>query len=603
MSELDRVRGELRRLGYLNHGVERFLLQDALRRQRPLRALAVLALKVGIFTGGGLATAGAVALTAVNGNLTVTPFDLLPLFLHLVVPAVALCSLLFLLLGGSLALVLRLYPVRRIEPLSFSVAVAVGLAGVAVALVAARRSALATDVPGWQLALLGAATLVAAWGLIKIVHHGLLSLAIRWTDHVPRQRIFSRRGVGAVVVVALVLLMLPAVMASRTGPPSEPPALPIAPGERVLLIGVDGVVPSEMDYLLGPGHDELPALSGLLEDGGVVLSYLRQGETPATLWTTIATGQDSAVHGVGALDSFRPVGVATPLSRLGISRGYWQWVAVPLGLAEYRPLLSYRRRAFALWELASRGGTPVLAVNWWSTFPAADLPGEVVAHDAYQLLKEGARGAVAPASRVEALAPLARSARAASLSLVARLPVEARQPLLERALRADAFYRSAFEQGLARQPRAAALYLPGLDLAADGWSWGDVAFTDLLRAELAATDRLVSTAIGEFGTVVVVFDPGRREPMGEGRVLLWRRRGCSPSSGDAAATLDLRSLAAGLLRATGLPQSAELPEPPSACQWSDPPTRVESYGRPRSRRQPVELGKEYLEGLQSLGYL
>ncbi len=603
MSELERVRGELRRLGYLSHGVERFLLQDALRPRRPLRALAMLAVKVGVLAGGGLATAAAIGLTAINGNLAVTPFDLLPLFLHLVVPAVALCSVLFLILGGLLTLVLRVYPVRHIETLSFAVALVVGLVSVVAVLLAARRSALASEVTGWQLALLGAATLVVASGLIKIVHHGLLSLAIRLTDHAPRQRIFSRRGVGAVIVLGLVLLMLPVVMASRAGPPPEPPALPIAPGERVLLIGIDGVVPSEIDYLLGPGREELAALSGLLAEGGVLLSYERQGEPPATLWTTIATGLDSAVHGVSALDSFRPAGVTMPLSRLGISRPYWQSVAVPLGLAEYRPLLSYRRRAFAFWELAARGGTPVLAVNWWSTFPAIDLPGEVVAHGAYQLLKEEAQGAVAPASRVEEIAALAAGARAASLELVERLPVEARQPLLERALHADAFYRSVFQQGLARKPRAAALYLPGLDLAADGWSWGDVAFTDLLRTELVATDQLISRAAGEFGTIAVVFDPGRREPSGEGRVLLWRRQGCPPVSVGAAATLDLRSLASGLLRAAGLPQSAELLEPPAACHWGEPPTRVESYGRPRPRRQPVELGAEYLEGLHALGYL
>jgi len=594
----------LRRLGYLSHGVERFLLQDALRPQRPLRALLMLAVKVGVLAGGGLATAVAIGLTAINGNLTVTPFDLLPLFLHLVVPAVALCSVLFLLLGGLLAVVLRVYPVRRIEALSFAVALVVGLGSAVAALLAARGSALATEVPLWQLALLGVATITVAWGLIKIVHHGLLSLAIRLTDHAPRQRIFSRRGVGMVILLGLVLLMLPVVMASRAGSPPEPPALPIAPGERVLLIGIDGVTSTETDYLLAAGGGEFPALSGLLEEGGLLLSYPRQGDPPATLWTTIATGLDSAVHGVSALDSFRPLGLATPLSRLGLSRAYWRSVALPLGLAEYRPLLSNRRRAFALWELAARGGTPVLAVNWWSTFPATDVAGEVVAHGAYQLLKEGAGGAVAPASRVEAVARLANEARAASLDLVERLPAEARGPLLERALHPDAFYRSVFRQGLARQPRAAALYLPGLDLAADGWRWGDVAFTDLLRSELAATDRLLAEALDGFGTVVVVLDPGRRSASSAGRVLLWRRQGCPPTSISAPPTVELRSLAAGLLRAAGLPQSAELPEPPAVCQWSEPPTRVESYGRPpRSWVRSTSKGSKRSAICSSVGAL
>src|ERR1700720_4663030 len=52
-AELERARLELRRLGYLDHGLERFLLQDALRPRQPLRTMALLALKVGLLAGGG----------------------------------------------------------------------------------------------------------------------------------------------------------------------------------------------------------------------------------------------------------------------------------------------------------------------------------------------------------------------------------------------------------------------------------------------------------------------------------------------------------------------------------------------------------------------
>jgi len=70
--------------------------------------------------------------------------------------------------------------------------------------------------------------------------------------------------------------------------------------------------------------------------------------------------------------------------------------------------------------------------------------------------------------------------------------------------------------GAGEPPRAAALYLPGADIAADGWQGGDVALADLVRGELAAADRLLAGALAGVGTVAVVLDPGRRRAGGRG---------------------------------------------------------------------------------------
>jgi hypothetical protein len=103
---------------------------------------------------------------------------------------------------------------------------------------------------------------------------------------------------------------------------------------------------------------------------------------------------------------------------------------------------------------------------------------------------------------------------------------------------------------------------------------------------------------GDWGTVLVIADPGRRGG-GEGRALLWRqRRTCR-----GEAELLPVELASGLFRAAGLPQSAELPPPPSTCRWPPPPARVPTYGsRPVGPREPAR-GDEYLQSLQSLGYV
>jgi hypothetical protein len=532
---------------------------------------------------------------------------------------------------------------------------------------------------------------------------------------------------------------VPVVLAARdTGAPPSP-LLPMAPGERVLVLGLDGVLPDEVEYLLRRG--DLPAMAALERQGGRLLRYPRPDEPPAALWTSLATGLAPPEHGVAALDSFLPLGVRTPLARSGFLRSYWSRVEVPLHLSAYRPVLSNRRSAFTLWELASRGGAPVLAVNWWATFPAPRVAGLVLSHDAYQLLRQGAAGAV---SASDATADLLRQARDIAAApapglpssdaadfevasapggdgepygtgaavvgsdgpdalasraagegrgagaagrgaggnrgagaegrgadrdhgsgaeagggsggltvLNAALPAREAAAVGERAVRPDWFYRRVFASRLGASgsaPGAAALYLPGLDIAAAGWQGSDVAFGDLVRQELRAADRLLTQALAEsgWGSIVVVFDPGRRlaptaagateqaagslasipsrpsrpsrrsrlaaslagDPAGaqnSGRVLLWQRRGCSPEP--VATTLE--SIAAGLLRTLGLPQSAELPPPPAQCHWPDAPATVATYGHPpptptagvASAAGAAAEGTEYLQNLRSLGYL
>jgi hypothetical protein len=299
--------------------------------------------------------------------------------------------------------------------------------------------------------------------------------------------------------------------------------------------------------------------------------------------------------------------VKTPLARSGPLRAWWSRVEVPLGLAEYRAVLANRRRAFTVWELASRGGEPSLAVNWWATYPAEAIPGLVVAHGAFQLLRERAQGAVAPAGEGSEVAALAAGLAAQrDPRLAAALAPAAAASVLDRALLPDRFYRDVFARRMATAPRAAALYLPGLDIAADGWRGGDVALADLVRAELKATDRLLARSLDGVGTVALVLDPGRRREGGEGRVILWRRSGCVSAAAGSPGRIAPEAIAAALLRALGLPQSEELPPPPSGpsgCRWAPPPVVVAGYGVPRRGAPAGPEGAEYLESLRSLGYL
>jgi hypothetical protein len=592
--DLEVVRSELKRLGYLSHGFERFLLQDALRPRGLGWGLVRLTAKVGLLAGIVLAPALALALAAGNGA---APADLLPLFLHLLPPIAVAVAGAFLALCAVLVVLLRLTHVRRIEALSLAAAAVAGVAGLVLAVRWAEEWL--AGGPAWPLALFALGAAAALYLLVRVVNYGLLTLAIQLTEAPPRGRLVSGRRLGLAALAAAALLMLPALLTAGSRRARFPGFLPTAPGERVLLLGVDGVLAEEVDYLLARG--DLPAL-GRLAAGGAVLAYDRPEEVPAAFWTSVATGIASPHHGVSAVDSFQPLGVGTPLARNGPLRAYWSRVAVPLGLARHRPVLANRRRAFTIWELASRGGAPVAAVDWWGTYPAAPLPGVVVAHGAYHLLRRGVPGAVAPpvsAGRLEALLAAAPPPEMRTLLAASLRPAEA-HATLDRALLPDLFYRRAFATLLATKPRAAALYLPGLDIAADGWRGGDVAFADLVRHELIATDRLLAASLEGVGTVAVVVDPGRRRTGGEGRVLLWRRSGCRTR---AEATVAPEAVASALLRALGLPQSEELPPPPPICRWPPPPAQVATYGTPADRAATVREDEEYLEGLRSLGYL
>ena len=604
--ELEIARRELQRLGYLSHRVERFLLRDALEPVGEPRALALLAGKVGLLAGTLLALANTLALASANGLLAASPLDLLPLFLHLLPPLVFAAAVGFMVVVAGFLFALKLFPRRSLEWLILGVTFLATslLFGWAVF----RASDLLLGLPRWQRVVAGLALPLVAAAVAKLLANGLLSIAIRLTRMTPRERLVSRKTILSVTLATLALVSAVAVALPQRRPAAPPTSLPITAGEPVVLLGLDGILAEEFDYLLARGA--LPEIARLVGGGAVVARYRHAAELePAEFWTTVATGVGGERHGVRSLDSFRPLGLTSTLARSGPWRAWWSGVAVPLGLAEHRPLLANRRTAFTFWELSARGGAPAAAIDWWATFPPEPLAGLVVSHGAFQLLLDGHLDAVAPADRAADMARLARAIEPgpSGSTLAAALPAKLAAELLARAVRPDRFYRETARREAARQPQAMALYLPAVDLLAEGWIGGDVALADLVRAELEETDRLIAELAPGAGTLLVVLDPGRRNGS-EGRVLIVRSPGPAGSPRFECRTegvleVEPGAIASALMRALGLPQSAELSEPPAFCTWPEPPARVATYGERLPSSDLPGDSRDYLENLRSLGYL
>ena len=240
----------------------------------------MLALKVGLAGGWAVALAAALLLAVVNDTLHTSPFDLVALFLHLLPLACLALALGFTVLAGVLIVALRLLPARRIERLSLGLAVLT--TGLVVVLVLRGLVAAPAEVTGWQLALLLVVPPPLLYVCIEVLYSGLLSLAIKLADRPPRRRTLAGSWIGAAVLLGLGLLVLPAALAMRNTTPEPPRVLPSTPGQPVLVIGLDGVLPAELDYLLARG--ELPALKGLLDAGAVLGDYRWPRQPPAGFW-------------------------------------------------------------------------------------------------------------------------------------------------------------------------------------------------------------------------------------------------------------------------------------------------------------------------------
>jgi Type I phosphodiesterase / nucleotide pyrophosphatase len=601
------VRRKLIERGYLHGRIERFLLRDAIAEHRAssLTRTSLKAALLGAPIVGGLLAASTVA----SNRPALSSRDALVLWLYFSILAGAALFLLDLAAAATAGAWARSRGARPADAMRAGLIVAVPVLVYLVAVWALRRSdrGLGSDV----VFLVGATAtaMLVAWLA------GLVSLAgiIGRTGHVPdRSRRFGMIALAVLVPVGAVLFIVPTTSSSgeRAQPPSD--FTPAPTGERLVVVGVDGL---DGGLVASSGDDVFENLLPLLARGAVYPTHRVPAEPPE-VWTTLATGMPAEVHGVRQAGAKRLPGIAAPI----VAR------SAPVALdAALRFLLPARtvpatgagRRVRTLWEIAGLT-RKAAAVSWWASWPAVGTEGDpqtgYVVSDrvlAKLLLAAPADRDTAPASLYARLAhdfPVERTRwRAEFDARFASLPDDARAVAWESFL-IDAFAWRTTSKLLADPDLTAAFtYLPGLDILRARLS-GRPAAADAVRLYVRWLDAAVFADLASEGRdrIVVIADPGRgAEPSAEGFVAVIGA-GASPQCvGPAIGDLDVAPL---VLRLAGLPASREMRgRAPDRCFEASaaPLPPIATWGR--RGRAAAASGSEYdpemVDRLKSLGYL
>jgi hypothetical protein len=606
IASVEAVREELRRLGYLETGLDRFVLAGA-GGPSPLRASLAVAARVGV--AGGLLLGGVLAAAAasLDRRLLSDPADLAVLTVYLVV-ALGMVTAAAALAGGLVAGWIGRRLGRRPGPhLSRNAGLAVGLSGLAYLALWWRSHASGAPL------LVQAAALVVGLGLAIVLGRfgSLAAVAVLSAggamDRLPQASLTRRH---LLPLLALGTLLLGGGFAAASwlagGPGPEAPDFAVVPTHlRVRVLGIDGLEQRMVDQLVARG--EMPRLERLLGAGARAALRAEPERVPAIVWTTIATGRGPEAHGIQSTGTRRLAGMKTPVpldseeSRFGSAVGA---AADLLRITRTQPPTSVLRSVKAFWNVASEKGLRVGVVNWWATWPADAVNGYVVTDRAYFKLEKGGRldREVFPPETFERLRPLSPGGD-------------------DRARRLDRFAIAAARalRGAA-PPDLEAVYLPGLDIVSmqrlGEAEAADVAGLDARLEAVREHYRFVDTLVGEAAedlgprdVLVLVGDPGRlaRESPAPRGVLLIVGGPAAP--GDLG-EVSQRDIAPTVLHLVGLPVSRELDgrvlEAALAPSFrgAHPPRMVASYGR-RPALRPAEsaFDRDMLEELRSLGYI
>jgi hypothetical protein len=624
---VDALRQQLRMLGYLDAGVDRFVLGPAKSARRPSAIAAMAASRIGVIAGALLGPAAALGIGIRLPGLITGPRDAcLVAFFFAVLFGVAAAIISFgasMLVGSMPASVL----LNRARFVSRSAGTVVGAAS------------LVYLTFWWRIATaeLGGST---GWSLFALAIAAGISLLLGHVTAITAFAVLVARNTSAVVAeprhsatrltviaglmafagaTALLMLITPAPLEDL-----DRPALPVvSPGTRVRVFAIDGFDPAVLEQLRRDGR--APALSALAANGTIQL-LVEDVRDPARAWTTIATGQPPEVHGVRGLETRRVAGLQGALTAGSSGAGRTLRAVTDL-IRLTRPAIASgsELRSKTFWEVAADAGLRTGVVNWWATWPAdSTRPNSaiVISDRATLRLERGGdpEGEIAPRAVYDHLARDWPAIKAeANVAVQALLPASGDADsiaVLRRAAEVDAVQLKILERLPVDSLDLVAVYLPGLDIvqhtllnasSAVGAS-ALSARLESVRAYYVYLDTLLKeTVIPESDEVVIVVThPGRIEGATRAHVIA-AGKGIQSISEQQGRPIDV---APTILYALGVPISGELGGAPLLDLFTDdfvrryPVRHVESYGKRRTpslQGQPMD--QEMIERLRSLGYV
>ena len=314
--------------------------------------------------------------------------------------------------------------------------------------------------------------------------------------------LFPERGrspaAPIVVLAAASAVIVP--LASRPLPTPSTRPVPVAterlvPLRRVILIGIDGLGPSQVEQ--GVARGTQPVLAGLLKHGahGPLASF-RPTEGPP-LWTSIFTGRLPRDHGVKSFATYRLRLSSTAYELL--PKGALVGLLERLRLVSTSPVTGASRRCPALWDALNAFGVHAGVVRFWGTHPPERVRGFMLSNHFHRMRETPDAGlALFPPDMFAEVANRGVGPEEVDPGLVSQfvdLSVAGsdnpnwRRDLVERAIAPDLSYqRAGAVLRAAYDPPFFATYFYGLDVVGHSFTrfaepdrFGDVAPDDVRR--------------------------------------------------------------------------------------------------------------------------
>lgn len=630
---VDDLRDRLRALGYLDAGLDRFVLAPA-RAGLSARGLALRAsVRIGLLVGVLLGVSSAVAIALRIPSLVTGVRDLAVLAFYLSATAVLASTLVaWAALLGTRRLAEGALRAGRLASRTRPMALAAGtLSGGACLAYLTLWWRTFDPAAGWETPGATAVALFVAVLTSLVLGSTISSTAMALAslddtaDTAGRRSRQSWRASALVAVVAFAAASLLLLATSQRSAPPEAGVLTIVPtGLSATVIAVDGLDVAFAERAVD--RLGLVYLRRVLDAPSASLAS-HEDPDPARLWMTIATGLPSSRHGIEGLDARRVVGLE---GRMPTPR--WR-VADALGAATdllrlTRPVAGsgLTRREPTFWEVAARAGLRTASLNWWATWPALPEDGIVVTDRAALRIERG--GAldreIVPASLYEPLRagwPKLRQAAAARTAPLLEGTGGQVRAALERSAAIDGTFVALAASASLGETDLLVVYLPGLDIAREALVGEEAAAAPLgdLASRIDGLERYYALVDAWLGmveaaspgrTLIVIGSPGRAAGSGPASLFLLDSR---HSAKGAKVTGAIEDVAPTVVHALGGPVSSGIVGRPLAALFGPefnarhPVRTVATWGRREPSRaapsgQPG-LDDEMRERLRSLGYV